>query len=93
MIIQTESEDDEEDDDEENESSDLEKAAGRKVNKKSNKTQYVLPIIPVYRRDCFEEVYCGSHVYPGKGTYLLKFDNTYSLWRAKTLYYRVFFSS
>uniref|UniRef100_A0A1I8IFM0 GOLD domain-containing protein n=1 Tax=Macrostomum lignano TaxID=282301 RepID=A0A1I8IFM0_9PLAT len=45
-------------------------------------------IIPVYRRDCHEEVYCGSHQYPGRGVYLLKFDNSYSLWRSKWLYYR-----
>ncbi|VDP52694.1 unnamed protein product [Soboliphyme baturini] len=49
-------------------------------------------IIPVYRRDCHEEVYAGSHVYPGRGVYLLKFDNSYSLWRSKTLYYRVYYS-
>ena len=49
-------------------------------------------IIPVYRRDSHEEVYCGSHVYPGKGVYVLKFDNSYSLWRAKTLYYRVYYT-
>ncbi|CAG2199455.1 ACBD3 [Mytilus edulis] len=49
-------------------------------------------IIPVYRRDCHEEVYCGSHAYPGQGVYLLKFDNSYSLWRSKNLYYRVYYS-
>ena len=49
-------------------------------------------IIPVYRRDCHDEVYCGSHAYPGRGVYLLKFDNSYSLWRSKTLYYRVYYS-
>jgi hypothetical protein len=49
-------------------------------------------IIPVYRRDCHEEVYCGSHAYPGQGVYLLKFDKSYSLWRSKTLYYRVYYS-
>ena len=49
-------------------------------------------IIPIYRRDCHEEVYAGSHVYPGKGVYLLKFDNSYSLWRSKTLYYRVYYT-
>jgi len=49
-------------------------------------------IIPIYRRDSHEEVYCGSHVYPGRGVYLLKFDNSYSLWRSKTLYYRVYYS-
>ncbi|CAG2068202.1 unnamed protein product, partial [Timema podura] len=49
-------------------------------------------IVPVYRRDCQEEVYAGSHVYPGQGVYLLKFDNSYSLWRSKTLYYRVYYT-
>ncbi len=49
-------------------------------------------IIPVYRRDCQEEVYAGNHYYPGQGVYLLKFDNSYSLWRSKTLYYRVYYT-
>uniref|UniRef100_A0A915K2M8 G patch domain-containing protein 11 n=1 Tax=Romanomermis culicivorax TaxID=13658 RepID=A0A915K2M8_ROMCU len=48
-------------------------------------------IVPVYRRDCHEEVHAGSHVYPGRGVYLLKFDNTYSLWRSKCLYYRIYY--
>jgi hypothetical protein len=46
----------------------------------------------ITRRDCHEEVYAGSHAYPGQGVYLLKFDNTYSLWRSKTLYYRVYYT-
>ncbi|XP_076238768.1 Golgi resident protein GCP60 [Calliopsis andreniformis] len=49
-------------------------------------------IVPVYRRDSQEEVYAGSHRYPGQGVYLLKFDNSYSLWRSKTLYYRVYYT-
>lgn len=49
-------------------------------------------IVPVYRRDCQQEVYAGSHKYPGRGIYLLKFDNSYSLWRSKTLYYRVYYT-
>jgi len=49
-------------------------------------------IVPIYRRDCHMEVYAGTHSYPGKGVYLLKFDNTYSLWRSKTLYYRVYYT-
>lgn len=49
-------------------------------------------IVPVYRRECQNEVYAGSHNYPGEGTYLLKFDNTFSLWRSKTLYYRIFYT-
>ncbi|XP_063079047.1 Golgi resident protein GCP60 isoform X2 [Engraulis encrasicolus] len=49
-------------------------------------------IVPVYRRDCHEEVYAGSHQYPGRGIYLLKFDNSYSLWRSKSVYYRVYYT-
>jgi len=49
-------------------------------------------IIPIYRRDCHEEVYAGSHTYPRQGVYQLKFDNSYSLWRSKTLYYRVYYT-
>uniref|UniRef100_A0A915JGV1 GOLD domain-containing protein n=1 Tax=Romanomermis culicivorax TaxID=13658 RepID=A0A915JGV1_ROMCU len=49
-------------------------------------------ILPIYRRDCHEEVHAGSHPYPGVGVYLLKFDNTYSLWRSKYLYYRFLMS-
>lgn len=49
-------------------------------------------IVPVFRRDCQNEVYAGSHQYPGQGVYLLKFDNSYSLWRSKTLYYRVYYT-
>lgn len=49
-------------------------------------------ISPVMRRDCHQEVYAGSHHYPGEGVYLLKFDNSYSLWRSKTLYYRVYYT-
>ena len=45
-----------------------------------------------FRRDCHSEVYAGTHQYPGQGVYLLKFDNTYSLWRSKTLYYRVYYT-
>ncbi|XP_030036700.2 Golgi resident protein GCP60 [Manduca sexta] len=47
-------------------------------------------VVPIYRRDCHTEVYAGTHTYPGEGVYLLKFDNTYSLWRSKTLYYKVY---
>lgn len=49
-------------------------------------------VVPVYRRDCHLEVYAGSHAFPGEGTYLLKFDNSFSLWRSKVLYYRVFYT-
>ncbi|UYV64063.1 ACBD3 [Cordylochernes scorpioides] len=48
-------------------------------------------IMPVYRRDCHLEVYVGNHGFPGRGAYLLKFDNSYSFWRSKTLYYRLYY--
>ncbi|XP_070576676.1 Golgi resident protein GCP60-like isoform X2 [Ptychodera flava] len=78
---------DEEDEleDEEGERGDLER--GRKDDRPPTDE-----IIPVYRRDCHEEVYAGSHVYPGRGVYLLKFDNSYSLFRSKSLYYRVYYT-
>lgn len=49
-------------------------------------------IVPVFRRESHTEVHAGSHRYPGRGVYLLKFDNSYSLWRSKTLYYRVYYT-
>ncbi|KAM5164434.1 Golgi resident protein GCP60 isoform 2-T2 [Mantella aurantiaca] len=75
----------EEEEDEENPNSE------EKTKKNSNKPQ-VDEIVPVYRRDCHEEVYAGSHQYPGRGVYLLKFDNSYSLWRSKSVYYRVYYT-
>ncbi|KAK8723193.1 hypothetical protein OTU49_011895, partial [Cherax quadricarinatus] len=80
---------DEEEEDLEGEGDDIERLAGRK-HESGRPAQSV--IIPVYRRDCYEEVYAGSHTYPGTGVYLLKFDNSYSLWRSKTLYYRVYYT-
>ncbi|XP_010224847.1 PREDICTED: Golgi resident protein GCP60 [Tinamus guttatus] len=76
---------DDEDEEEENTSSE------EKAKKSANKPQ-LDEIVPVYRRDCHEEVYAGSHQYPGRGVYLLKFDNSYSLWRSKTVYYRVYYT-
>ncbi|KPP66919.1 Golgi resident protein GCP60-like [Scleropages formosus] len=62
-----------------------------KAQKLASKPQ-VDEVVPVYRRDCHEEVYAGSHQYPGRGIYLLKFDNSYSLWRSKSVYYRVYYT-
>ncbi|KAM8834144.1 protein TMED8 isoform 1-T1 [Synchiropus picturatus] len=53
----------------------------------------VAEILPVYRQDSHMAVCGGSHEFAGDGTYLLKFDNSYSLWRNKTLYYRVHYSA
>ncbi|PSN50640.1 Golgi resident protein GCP60 [Blattella germanica] len=70
---------------------DVERGSGPKVSDLSNRPPLSI-IVPVYRRDCQEEVYAGRHEYPGQGVYLLKFDNSYSLWRSKTLYYRVYYT-
>lgn len=50
-----------------------------------------MTIVPTYRRDSHEEVFVGRHRYPGQGYYMLKFDNTYSVLRSKTLYFRICF--
>ncbi|XP_072545997.1 Golgi resident protein GCP60 isoform X2 [Salminus brasiliensis] len=57
-----------------------------------NSLPLVNEVVPIYRRDSHEEVYAGSHHYPGHGVYLLKFDNSYSLWRSKVVYYRVYYT-
>jgi len=71
-----------------------EKKDVEKGSQSSNKPPkpYQDEIVPIFRRDSHEEIYAGSHNYPGHGVYLLKFDNSYSLWRSKTLYYRVYYS-
>ncbi|ELK10641.1 Golgi resident protein GCP60 [Pteropus alecto] len=76
-------------DDEEEEEENI--SCEEKAKKNANKP-LLDEIVPVYRRDCHEEVYAGSHQYPGRGVYLLKFDNSYSLWRSKSVYYRVYYT-
>ncbi|XP_067011629.1 Golgi resident protein GCP60 isoform X1 [Anabrus simplex] len=94
-ISESEDEEEDEEDDEELTGEDIERGrealAQLKATDLSNRPPLSI-IVPVYRRDCQEEVYAGSHVYPGQGVYLLKFDNSYSLWRSKTLYYRVYYT-
>ncbi|XP_060704544.1 Golgi resident protein GCP60 [Hemiscyllium ocellatum] len=80
------SESSDDDDDDEDSPNEVEK-----TKKEASKVQ-VDEVVPVYRRDCHEEVYAGSHQYPGRGVYLLKFDNSYSLWRSKSVYYRVYYT-
>lgn len=90
----SESEDDENEDDEYEIQDDLESGGINDCNRMDHKptTPPISVIVPIYRRDSQEEVYAGSHQYPGQGVYLLKFDNSYSLWRSKTLYYRVYYT-
>lgn len=71
---------------------DIEKGSKNKLTDSGKDKPLLSAIVPIYRRDCQDEVYAGSHVYPGEGVYLLKFDNSYSLWRSKTLYYRVYYT-
>ncbi|XP_026166657.1 protein TMED8 [Mastacembelus armatus] len=82
---------DDEDEEEEPEgpvpNGDVEK--GSKTQRNSNLAE----LLPVYRQDSHLSVHGGSHDFPGEGTYLLKFDNSYSLWRNKTLYYKVYYSA
>lgn len=68
------------------------------VNRKSEmKSRNVVPrvseVVPLFRQDSHENVYAGSHRYPSQGVYLLRFDNSYSLWRSKVVYYRVYYTS
>ncbi|XP_029170684.1 Golgi resident protein GCP60 [Nylanderia fulva] len=91
----SESEDEDEEEEEyEPRGEDLESGSvnGNSQPARKTATPPISVIVPVYRRDSQEEIYAGSHQYPGEGVYLLKFDNSYSLWRSKTLYYRVYYT-
>ncbi|XP_060814009.1 Golgi resident protein GCP60 [Bombus pascuorum] len=90
----TESEEEEEEDDEYEARDDLESGVTNDIIQSDYKPlpPPVSEIIPIYRRQSQQEVYVGTHKYPGQGVYLLKFDNTYSVWRSKTLYYRVYYT-
>ncbi|KAJ8390816.1 hypothetical protein AAFF_G00099480 [Aldrovandia affinis] len=91
ITVQISESSDDEDEDEELEGpvspGDVEKGS------KSSGNSNLGEILPVYRQDSHAVVHAGSHEFPGEGTYLLKFDNSYSLWRNKTLYYRVYYSA
>ncbi|XP_077521728.1 Golgi resident protein GCP60 [Amblyomma americanum] len=90
-VSESEEDDDDEEEDRSAESGDVEKGSHGEPRGSGNQSSMSM-VIPVFRRDCHEEVYAGSHLYPGQGVYLLKFDNSYSLWRSKTLYYRVYYT-
>ncbi|XP_077536985.1 Golgi resident protein GCP60 [Haemaphysalis longicornis] len=91
-VSESEEEDDEEEEEPSAEGGDVEKGSQGDPRGGSASQSSMSLVIPVFRRDCHEEVYAGSHLYPGQGVYLLKFDNSYSLWRSKTLYYRVYYT-
>ena len=48
-------------------------------------------LLKVVRRECSEDVIAGSHNFLTTGTYFLKFDNTYSVFRSKKVFYRVYY--
>lgn len=56
---------------------------------KAERAARTISILPTYRRDSHEEVFVGRHRYPGQGYYLLKFDNTYSVLRSKSMFFRI----
>lgn len=60
---------------------------------KSQANSNLAELLPVYRQESHLSVHGGSHDFPGEGTYLFKFDNSYSLWRNKTLYYNIYYSA
>ena len=53
----------------------------------------IVEVLPSERKQSHQVVIGGSHAYPGPGTYLIQFDNTYSVLRAKTVFYRVYYAA
>uniref|UniRef100_A0A8C3YU12 Transmembrane p24 trafficking protein family member 8 n=1 Tax=Catagonus wagneri TaxID=51154 RepID=A0A8C3YU12_9CETA len=87
------SEDEDEDEDDEEEIEDPVPAGDVERGSRSSLRGRYGEVMPVYRRDSHRDVQAGSHDYPGEGIYLLKFDNSYSLLRNKTLYFHVYYTS
>ena len=48
-------------------------------------------LLPIVRRECSEDVITGTHTFSAPGTYMFKFDNTYSMFRSKKVFYRVYY--
>ncbi|KAM7239254.1 hypothetical protein CapIbe_008749 [Capra ibex] len=87
------SEDEDEDEEEDEELEDPVPAGDVERGSRSSLRGRYGEVMPVYRRDSHRDVQAGSHDYPGEGIYLLKFDNSYSLLRNKTLYFHVYYTS
>ncbi|XP_037688126.1 protein TMED8 isoform X3 [Choloepus didactylus] len=87
------SEDEDEDEDEEEEIEDPVPVGDVERGSRSSLRGRYGEVMPVYRRDSHRDVQAGSHDYPGEGIYLLKFDNSYSLLRNKTLYFHIYYTS
>nr|XP_006206173.1 protein TMED8 isoform X2 [Vicugna pacos] len=89
----SDSSEDEDDDEEEEEIEDPVPAGDVERGSRSSLRGRYGEVMPVYRRDSHRDVQAGSHDYPGEGIYLLKFDNSYSLLRNKTLYFHIYYTS
>ncbi|XP_062492137.1 protein TMED8 isoform X1 [Pezoporus occidentalis] len=93
ITVQVSESSDEEDEEEEEENEGLAPVGDVERGSKSYLRNRYGEIMPVYRRNSHREVQAGSHEYPGEGIYLLKFDNSYSLLRNKTLFFHVYYTS
>ncbi|NWU66494.1 TMED8 protein, partial [Pterocles burchelli] len=93
ITVQVSESSDEEDEEEEEEIEGLSPVGDVERGSKSYLRNRYGEIMPVYRRNSHREVQAGSHEYPGEGIYLLKFDNSYSLLRNKTLFFHVYYTS
>ncbi|NWI90462.1 TMED8 protein, partial [Pitta sordida] len=93
ITVQVSESSDEEDEEEDEEIEGLSPAGDVERGSKSYLRNRYGEILPVYRRNSHREVQAGSHEYPGEGIYLLKFDNSYSLLRNKTLFFHVYYTS
>ncbi|NWI36118.1 TMED8 protein, partial [Picathartes gymnocephalus] len=93
ITVQVSESSDEEDEEEDEEIEGLSPVGDVERGSKSCLRNRYGEIMPVYRRNSHREVQAGSHEYPGEGIYLLKFDNSYSLLRNKTLFFHVYYTS
>ncbi|XP_064006518.1 protein TMED8 [Pogoniulus pusillus] len=93
ITVQVSESSDEEDEEEEDEIEGLAPVGDVERGSKSYLRNRYSEVMPVYRRNSHREVQAGSHEYPGEGIYLLKFDNSYSLLRNKTLFFHVYYTS
>ncbi|XP_053835702.1 protein TMED8 isoform X2 [Vidua macroura] len=93
ITVQVSESSDEEDEEEDEEIEGLSPVGDVERGSKSYLRNRYGEILPVYRRNSHREVQAGSHEYPGEGIYLLKFDNSYSLLRNKTLFFHVYYTS
>lgn len=62
----------------------------RKRAERFSRIANTISIVPTYRRDSHMEVILCKHRYPSpRGWYIIKLDNTYSIMRSKSIFFRV----